>query len=206
MQARPRLWTVCGQCVAPAPRRHRGRRGPIAPPASVLREGTARRRHRAAHGGAPRRGLAGLDAGSVCWRLARARRGRACWAIRGVDRAGKPPPARLRLSGPSRRRVPTGVPSASTRASPRPPVAFPGLQASKTWRPRTPLCGRPWRRRQRSSVTQGRHEVSRLLAKATQKAAVVGRGSGGGDGPAAGHAVVHATGQDRILPGQTRIL
>ena len=44
--------------------------------------------------------------------------------IRGFERVGKPPPARLRLSGPSRRRVPTGVPSASTRASPWPPVAF----------------------------------------------------------------------------------
>jgi hypothetical protein len=36
----------------------------------------------------------------------------------------------------------------------RPPVAFPGLQATETWRPRTALCGRPWRPSPASSVTQ----------------------------------------------------
>jgi hypothetical protein len=54
--------------------------------------------------------------------------------------------ALLLAARPRAERAGRGVPSASTRASPWPPVAFPGLQATE---PRTPLCGRPWRRRQR---------------------------------------------------------
>jgi hypothetical protein len=134
---------------------------PIAPPASVLREGTARRRHRATHSGAPRRGLAGLDGWLCCWRRPGGPRLGNPW-LRPRREATAAPAA---TPAPSRRRVPTGVPSASTRASPWPPVAFPGLQATEPWRPRTALGGGPWRPSPASSVTPAPASGIKALAK-----------------------------------------